>query len=362
MQKYKYNILYVTSVKLDSTAAQSKQVKSMCETFFQLKKDHFRAIVGGNKKLPSYYINVGQNFRLLKCCAWSLFFSLKNSIKEKQKTLVYTRNIAIHVFAILVGITSIYEFHHLPQKKYLKLIFCIFANFSLGKYVSISYSLKKELMSQFKFKTDDILVAHDGVDLTVKINPDFSSEIQKFILKKKDKNVRIILHTGSLYKGGSELFPFLLSNGFEVVHIGGNKHELKILKEKYSKNQINGIHLFETVSRYEARQLQFIADALFYVNPRKSPYYNYTSPLKLFEYMATMVPIICSRGGATDEIVDENCVEFFYETDPSSLNGVMSKLLNSKKSLKKAKNAYTHVSKNFTWHIRVQKIMRFIVK
>ena len=102
-------------------------------------------------------------------------------------------------------------------------------------------------------------------------------------------------------------------------------------------------------------RFQFKADLLFYPLSYENKLYKYTSPLKLFEYMSTGIPIIASTIGSIGEVVDENSVFSFL---PSFKQDQFDKLLNialnnEEVRLKKAHKSIQLVLNN-TWENRVK--------
>ena len=82
--------------------------------------------------------------------------------------------------------------------------------------------------------------------------------------------------------------------------------------------------------------------------------------MKLFEYMASGVPIIASQIPSIEEIVSDNEVKFFEPDNVESLINAIDNILQDQDSAKKlAKNARVKVN-DYTWRIRAQKIIKFI--
>ena len=87
-----------------------------------------------------------------------------------------------------------------------------------------------------------------------------------------------------------------------------------------------------------------------------------TSPIKLFEYMASNRPIIASNVPSIRNIIDENCAVFFEPDYSKELSDSIITLINDKKkSIKLAQNALKK-ARTFSWFERAKNIKMIISK
>ncbi|MGE0793605.1 MAG: glycosyltransferase, partial [Candidatus Woesearchaeota archaeon] len=223
----------------------------------------------------------------------------------------------------------------------------------------ISEGIKEELIKQ-GFNKNKIIVFHDGVDLE-KFNIKISqSEARKKLNLPLDNNV--IIYVGSLqdWKGTPTLLS--ASKSFEkntlLCIVGGNKDQILKLKTNYKNVLFKGNVINELIPFY-------LKAANILVLPNSSKFEistKYTSPLKLFEYMASKKPIIASKLQSIKNIVSEKEVLFFKPDDSKDLNKQISSLLKNSKSQKElSENAFKKV-KNFTWIERVKEILKVLKK
>ena len=87
---------------------------------------------------------------------------------------------------------------------------------------------------------------------------------------------------------------------------------------------------------------------------------KYTSPMKMFEYMASQKPIVASELPSFKEVLNqENCI--FVEPDnPEAMAIGIKKALNDAELSKRiSEQAFKDVQK-YTWDNRVRKILEFI--
>jgi len=89
---------------------------------------------------------------------------------------------------------------------------------------------------------------------------------------------------------------------------------------------------------------------------------NYTSPLKLFEYMVSKRPIIASDLPSIRDVLNDDNSYLVAPDDCVALGAGINKILRNKKlSDKISQNSYNDV-KNYTWHDRIGLIIDFIKK
>ena len=103
------------------------------------------------------------------------------------------------------------------------------------------------------------------------------------------------------------------------------------------------------------------ADVLVLPNSGKSNISKeWTSPIKMFEYMASKKPIIASDLPSLREILNENNAVLVRSDDFKALvNGIKMALNNINFSAKISTQAFKDV-KQYTWEKRANNIIRFI--
>ncbi|MBI4118634.1 MAG: glycosyltransferase, partial [Parcubacteria group bacterium] len=85
-----------------------------------------------------------------------------------------------------------------------------------------------------------------------------------------------------------------------------------------------------------------------------------TAPIKLFEYMASGVPIVASDLPSIHAVVNDRQVHFVKpDNSEALLNGIQFVLENSTKGRELASEALLH-SKLYTWDKRAEKILTLI--
>jgi len=88
---------------------------------------------------------------------------------------------------------------------------------------------------------------------------------------------------------------------------------------------------------------------------------KYTSPLKMFEYMASKRPIVASDLPSIREILNDHNSIIMEPNDPQKLAEGIKEALNQDLSQKISQQAFSDVQ-SYTWEKRTKKILEFISK
>ncbi len=174
--------------------------------------------------------------------------------------------------------------------------------FSCTKYfkilVTVSDVLKKEFMKN-DVPEEKILVLQNGVDLKNFENLPTKDEVRRSLGLPKDK---LVIYSGSLFPDkGIEHVLLVAKNLPEInfILIGGRRHQVEFWKDYARINRIRNVQFLGFIENSRIPFFLKSADAL--IMPYKTDQdisimdINSTSPLKLFEYMASKKPIISTN-------------------------------------------------------------------
>ncbi len=356
-------LYYITRVNIPSTAAQSVQISSMCEAFSN-KKIEFKLIstlnnenINLNKIFMWDRIRLNTRFKYLEFVIKSFFKVLK-----EKPTHIFTRDIIVAFLLSFLNIKIVYEAHKEPKTKISELIMNFLKNKNNFKLITISYALKKYYIETYYFNEKKVFNYHDGVFIH---KYDKYRDIKKETLRQElelplDKI--IVMHTGSLYKGNDALlFEKVIKNFKNIlfVQVGGSIQDIKKYKEYYKL--FDNIIFIEHQTNENLIKYQFCADLLFYSLTKSNQLWWCTSPLKIFEYMATGIPIICSNIGSVSEVLNENnSIPFNPEDEQSIIDAVKLFLQNKEEVNLRAKKALQDINEKYTWDKRVDNILKII--
>jgi len=216
-------------------------------------------------------------------------------------------------------------------------------------------------MIKDKFETNvRILVAPDGVDLD-----SLSKNALSLAGSSRGKLGKTLLYLGSLHhwKGIDVLIKAMqYLPGIFLLVVGGNADNINYYHSFAEQHGVrNRVHFEGFV--VPSRRFEYFHIADVCILPLKPVHIAsyFTSPLKLFEYMASGKPIVASDLPAIREILSHNINSILVPSDnPEALAGGVRYILeNPAIGEKIARQAAVDVL-SYTWDKRTKKIMDFI--
>ena len=375
-------LIYITNTRLPSEKANSYQSMQMCHSFSKYfdkvelwtgrgnNTDELNAV----KNIYEYY-NVKKTFLVRRFFQfdsralaqineffWANFkgfiFAVNVCLelikyRNSKEVILYTR--IWHVLYVLIFFKKMkliknqiyYESH-----KFSRFLLKILSSVD-GLIVINSYLKKLYIENSF----ENIHLAHDGVNIAE------YSEVShyKFIPNKKELKV---VYTGSLslWKGVNTLVDSLhyLPSNIELIIVGGSDKYLEdFIKYVAASDAKNRVKIVPHIPKKELIQYIEIADVLVLPNSAKDKMSLFTSPIKMFEYMASKRPIVASNLPSINEILsDWNNAILFEPDDAIDLSRKILDALNTNCS-DIVYQAYKDVLP-YTWDMRAKNITEFI--
>ena len=150
-----------------------------------------------------------------------------------------------------------------------------------------------------------------------------------------------------------------------LVFVGGTAQNVEEFKKRHAhcKNiLVFGQRPHEQIPLFlAAADILVLPNSRQSANPRQIPYSIYdTSPIKLFEYMASRRPIIASDLPSIREILDERTAVFFEPDNPESLAQKIGYVLSATDEPARMAEQAFHDAQNYTWEKRAKIILEFI--
>lgn len=341
-------LIYVAHVRMPTEKAHGIQIIKMCEAFARGGVDVELIVTARQTAItedPFTYYGVEKNFQITRL--WCLdtvhlgrlgfylslvTFTLNALLYSLRKEgIFYTREEFLTFFLRVAGKRVAWEAHRGGQNFFIRSLIR-----RRVPIVVISSGLE-ELYLRAGAPEKNIVVAPDGVDLA-----QFEVKESKEEARRKlglNPEAVLALYAGSEYawkgvetlKAAKPLLP-----GIEVLIVSGKPYR--------------DIPLYLKA-----------ADVLALPNSAKDEISRlYTSPLKLFEYMASGVPIVASNLPSVREVLDDKTAYFFIPDDRESLARAVLRAL-SQEGRAKGERAKERVAR-YAWQKRAQAIMEFLKK
>lgn len=373
----KLNIVYIARSIIPSRTANSVNVMKMCSAFASLGHK-VTLLAPFTKKLEEKGVNdiyefygVAKNFEIKKLFSPNIKFLKKkiysfrclNQVKKIKPDLVYGRD---DIFAFYLtqkaGYKTIFERHdNFIDDKYRldESIFKKFIKENVNNYklITNTQKLKEYYCKEYNLKSEHIHVASSATD----VPKDFDTipdDCEKF------RNTFNVGYIGKLAKmRGIEIIIKLAQNLPDMYFhiVGGNEND--ILHWKNESGNINNIVFHGFINPKETYKYRNLCDVLLAPYINADELFDYMSPIKTFEYMASKTPMICSDSKIIRETINENCSILVENNDINSWINALQKLYNDLEFRKKLiEEAYQYCLENFTYQARCKKVLDFIQK
>lgn len=360
--------------------AHGIQIAKMCEAFVEAGID--LTLLVPNRKTERKSIKEYYNLRVpikLKCLPaidWYtggrlgyfissisfiisyLFFLFWKKIK-KEKYIIYTVDIDNYS-------SSLFTFLHMP----------LFSEMHGGKsktfatnllfkgvdgIITINKIIAKELQNNFPNPKTRYLIEPNGVDLSY-----FDKKYKKEDARKKfglPQNVPMVLYFGRFFEWkGLEIIPEVASHTPHIhwQMVGGTKEDFeRLVKQPIPQN------IFFAGGRPYSEMSTWLATAdvlLVLGTSRDIQSFRYTSPMKIFEYMASSRLIIASDTPAIQEIVNDKEVLFYKHDNSKDLEIVLENAIKNQRELSPIIEMAMRHAERASWKARAERIFQFINK
>ncbi len=361
---------YIANIRIPTERAHGIQIAKTCEAFADtgldlvlvvprrmntIKKDVYEYYgIKNNFKtvfIPTtdliHFGKIGFLIQSMLFAAGSFLYLLRNKVD-----VVYSRNRLPLLCGVFLKAKRFWEVHDAKEGFFTSLLYK-----KLNGIVAISNGLR-DFYVQKGFSQSKIVVAPDGVSIAHFTILDDKASVRQKLNLPIDK--KIVLYTGQLYqwKGVQTLAEAasFLDQGVQVVFVGGSyKHQADFRARNLNQNIV-------LLPQQTYDRIPFYlksADVLVLPNTAKELVSNlYTSPMKLFEYMASGVPIVASRIPSICEVLSDKNAILVKADDPKTLSEGIRKALTDPFSKTLATQAQRD-SLQYDWSVRAQTIINF---
>lgn len=373
-------IVYIARSVIPSRDANSIHVMKMCQAFADnghevifLLPDRSNGCEPGISNIYAYY-GVKKNFKIRKFAYQYLKVKFISQIRQIQKTLheldpdlVYSRCFLGCTIACFLGYKTVYESHRplWRSAKTKKIWFSLVTkNRNFKRLVVISGALKNFYSKENIIKEEKLFVAHDGADGVI----DFKSK-EELLGDKKRMNVG---YCGHLYKGkGIEVIagvaPLLTDVNFHIV--GGKENDIAYWKARISYDNVffygfkNQSELTKYINSFDICLLPNQKVVLpCGKQDEKRNISDFTSPLKMFEYMAHKKAIISSDLPVLREVLNKSNALLVQCDDFRQWANAIKSLQDKNKRGKIAQKAFNDFMTGYTWKIRAEQVLSNVIE
>jgi len=362
-------LIYLSAARLPDEWAHGLQIMKMCEAF-ALAGHEVELVAPRRARTPdadpfSYY-DVKKNFRLVKlpCLdlwpgaqsgtlffmrSFSFLFFAKLYLFFKRYDALYTRETLFLPF--FPRAKTVLELHSVPgSARVLRRIA------RLNKAVVITRGIKEDLEKKHA-APPSILVAPDAVDPAQFANPESKEAARARLGLPQDRKIALYIGRLDSWKGVEVLFEAAARvKGALVAVIGGEKDEVEAYGTQYPRVHFCGFRPFTELADNQAA-----ADVLVLPNTaRNTLSERYTSPMKLFTYMASGRPIVASSLPSIREVLDEETAVLVEPDNPQALADGINKVLDDAALAARLAQAARQKVEQYTWQKRAESIIKFI--
>ncbi len=283
----------------------------------------------------------------------SFFIALNFYLCTSKADMLYSREPEL-IGPLLTNKKKFVELHHLFG---LRLFGRYFVSHCTG-IITLTNALKDDVIQLFGVEQKKIIVAPSGVDLSecVASATEQPTRLQLGITTKKP----LAMYIGSLEAWkGYEVFlqaSNLVQGIAQFIVIGGSSDQVTKLRQEYPNVLFLGF-----LPQQIVRSAQQIASVLVAPNSGKELISaRHTSPLKIFEYMTSGVPIVASAVTSISEVLSKDNAILVTPDDPKALaDGILRAIEDMQHSATIAEQAKKDVQQ-FDWSNRATTIISFL--
>lgn len=368
-------VLYVGSPPLFSGGASSVHMMKMCQAMTRLGISVECVLPGrfSEKKLFDYY-GVSETFRVTaipftdgpgRQFVHGIAASLHALRRKVSYDFALTRNLVFTwVCTGVFGIPTVYDAHHPPVNLLAEEMTKAFSR--SGNLLGMSFNSEglRGIYSRLGIAPRNSVVAHNGVELEMFKKPRNVPVRERLGIAQEKK---IVCYCGNTYEGrGIELLADAAERlpDAEFLVVGGTERYIRPHRESARLRGLDNFTITGLVPQSEVSSYLLASDIL--VLPYSSAMTirggtragEFTSPLKVFEYMAAGKPIVATEIPSVLEILEpgRNSVTVPPD-DPREFFDAISSLINDPDLCTRiSQNALSDV-REYTWKKRVEKIM-----
>lgn len=368
-------LYYVANARMPTEKAHGIQIAKMCEAFILCgievtlivpKRSIFEDVRNAyHLSVPVHMIQlpvvnlytrgrIGFLISSLSFMISSVLFLWSRRIIGKRFS-IYTVDMDTYSYTAvrLVGVPYYIEMHGIKRSTVMNRFFFM----HVSGVICINKEISSKLQKVFYLKDTVVIVEPNGVDLSLFSDILTKKEVRKIL--NVSQHTHTALYVGRIYPWKGLEIIATASTHLNNIHwyiVGGTKEEY----ERVTGKKVTSLmHFIADVPHYRVPMWLAMADVLLVLGTKQNEEsYRFTSPMKVFEYMASGRPVVASATPALTSVLPKESV-FFYKPDSiEDFARVVTSAINN--------SVQTQVStarlwvEGHTWCARAERIGAFI--
>ncbi|WP_315791640.1 glycosyltransferase [Fischerella sp. JS2] len=277
-----------------------------------------------------------------------------------QTKLVHAWNWNFIKAAIKHGIPVIYEHHHYEDKKFESEI----VNHPLFQLaVTVADTIRDDMIGK-GMPPDKVIKLHNGYNrFFLERQPEKATLWRQKLLKNGRQ--QLVVYSGALrqFKGIDILIDVAKELAdIEFVCAGGDEKEVASYQQLAQQKQVDNISFLGYILHEDLASLLQAADVLAHPHCSGAAA-TFTSPMKLFDYLASGNPIVATEIPSLMEFKNTNAIAAWCEPDnPRKFAEALKQVLETYPRKEEGYSEIIEFVKQFSWENRAAKILSYVDK
>ena len=224
--------------------------------------------------------------------------------------------------------------------------------------ITVNDSIADLLSKYYKIPRPLVIYNYPMVKSKIKLRNDYLRK--RLNLSDKDK---IALYLGGInkYRGLENLIKCIhfLPTNIKIVIVGYGYLKQRLINMINELSLKKRIYILDAVKPKEIMDLASSADLGVSPIQNASVSYYYSSPNKVFEYLASALPIAVSNFPEMEKIVEENKVGLTFDPeDPKDIARTVKEILSDETRYKQMReNAFKVAREKYNWELEEKKLI-----
>ncbi len=373
------NIAYIVNARIPTEKAHGYQIVRMCSELARLGVGVTLYVPRRENSITDdvyTYYNVEKNFTIeyIDCpdvMSWSRFcgplaFSIQSwlfvkamrTIDIPRETIVYTRDRSVVAQYARRGYRVFYDAHNFPEKRTRALMRSLRG---VAGIICNSEGTAEAFSPRGSWPT---LVAHNAVDVR-----EFELSEEVGLIRDRlglPRDMKLVTYVGHLYawKGVDTLIDaadLVRGGDMRFVLVGGTDEDIARYRAIVQERSLDTVIIVGHRMKRDIPAYLRASDVLVIPNiPITKESSDYTSPIKLFEYMASGVPIVASDLPSVRRVISDREALFFPPGDARALLSSLKHAIGEHRNAHERALRARSLVERYSWRGRAEAIRTFL--